>query len=220
MEFWEMRKERSKALVITAVLLVLFATALGVCTAGANILVFDLRISQEVQRWQGDFPAILYRTGDMLGSTVGTVIGLVLLIGFAILTRNLRIVAFLVAVVVARLAGTLLKPVFGSPRPSQAEVHIYEIADGTGYPSGHSMTAAMLATIAVVLVWSRMYDDRARWISLILAITLTVLVGWSRVWSGAHWPTDVIGGWSYGIALVLIAWAVTTLRGASGSDRH
>jgi undecaprenyl-diphosphatase len=78
------------------------------------------------------------------------------------------------------------------------------------------MTATMIATLAVVIVWNATTDAFIRLTVLVMALGYAGLVGWSRIWVGAHWPTDVIGGWSYGVALVLIAWVLT--RPLAGSD--
>lgn len=203
-----------------AVLLVLVATVLGLRTAGENVLAADVRVSEWIQRWQGDLPEALEYTGDMLGDTPAAITVVVGALAIAATLRAGRIAVFLIFVGVLRVMGTGLKPLYESPRPvpSGVRIRIYEMAEGFGYPSGHSMTAAMIATIGVVIVLNATRDVRIRWATLVLAIAYTLLVGWSRIWSEAHWPTDVLGGWSYGVALVLFAWAATTLRVGSRSD--
>ena len=201
----------NRLLLAVAIVLIAFATVLGVITAGDNVLQWDLRFSSSIQQWQGDVPAILHRIGDMLGDTVFTVIVLLGLVVIAAIMRSKRFFAFFVAVGLLRLSGKALKELFDSPRPIEAEqrIRIYENFDGTGFPSGHSMTAAMFATILVVSTWSLIRYQRARWIAALVGLVIMVFIGWTRIWSGAHWPTDVLGGWSFGIALVLIAWVIT-----------
>lgn len=197
---------------IVALALIAIATVLGVITAGDNVLGWDLRLSSRVQQWQGDIPAVLHRIGDMLGDTITTAVILVALIAAAVIARSTRFTAFFIAVGLLRLTGKALKQLFDSPRPIEVEqrVRIYETFHGTGFPSGHSMTAAMFATILVVITWSLIHNQRARWTSVIVGLLIIVFIGWTRIWSGAHWPTDVLGGWSFGTALVLIAWVIAT----------
>jgi undecaprenyl-diphosphatase len=201
-----------------ALVLVLLASLLGMWTAGDNVTNLDVTVQEWIQRWQGNIPAALQRSGDMLGDTNAAIAVLVLGIVVAAVLRAWRIGAFLVMVGFLRVIGTGLKPIFESPRPVTSEVRqrIYEMSEGFGYPSGHSMTATMIATLAVVIVWNATTDAFIRSAVLVMALGYAGLVGWSRIWVGAHWPTDVIGGWSYGVALVLIAWVLT--RPLAGSD--
>ena len=193
-----------------AVVLFAIATLLGLQAAGNNVIDADVRIGVWVQQWQGPLPEMLESIGDMSGETITAIVAVIGAIAIAIYARAWRIVAFLVVVGVFRMLGMILKPYFESPRPSSSQVRIYEYSDGFGYPSGHSMTAAMIATMAVLIAWNTRGIRRYRWPVTGSATALALLVGWSRVWGGAHWPTDVIGGWSYGVGLVLVAWAVTT----------
>lgn len=207
-------------LIAVAVGLIAFASVLGTITAGDNVLDWDVRLSSSIQQWQGDFPANLHRIGDMLGDTVFTVIvvlGLILIAGIA---KSKRFAAFFVAVGLFRLVGKALKQVFDSPRPVEigSRIRIYETFEGTGFPSGHSMTAAMFAAILVITTWALTRNDRARWGSAIVGLAIMLFIGWTRAWSGAHWPTDVLGGWAFGVAIVLIAWVITTPFADSGSE--
>jgi undecaprenyl-diphosphatase len=193
---------------ITAAVLALLATILGTLAAGDGTLRIDAQLSLAVQQWQGSLPAAIERIGDMSGETLTAIIVVGGSLVVAVLMGNWRIASFLVAVGVLRVVGSMLKPIFASPRPGEDEVTIRGLSDGFGYPSGHSMTAAMIAAMAALLAWNTDMGRRYRWLVAALAIVLMLVVGWSRIWSGAHWPTDVLGGWSYGVALVLFAWGI------------
>lgn len=73
----------------------------------------------------------------------------------------------------------------------------YDIsAQGYSFPSGHSTNAASLfGSLAVGL--------RKKWMTA-LAVAIPLLVGVSRVTVGAHYPTDVLGGWLLGAAAMLL----------------
>jgi undecaprenyl-diphosphatase len=43
---------------------------------------------------------------------------------------------------------------------------------------------------------------------LSLAIFIMLLVGFSRVYLGVHWPTDVLAGWAAGAVWALLCWLV------------
>ena len=73
-------------------------------------------------------------------------------------------------------------------------------AQGYSFPSGHSCNA-------VTVYGSLAAHEKKRKIFWVLAVLLPLLVGFSRVFVGAHYPTDVLGGWVLGIIIVtLIPW--------------
>ena len=70
-------------------------------------------------------------------------------------------------------------------------------AQGYSFPSGHSSGA--------VTVYGSLacHEKNRKWL-WVLAIVLPILVGFSRVFVGAHFPTDVLSGWVLGILVILI----------------
>ncbi|MBE9038915.1 phosphatase PAP2 family protein [aff. Roholtiella sp. LEGE 12411] len=67
------------------------------------------------------------------------------------------------------------------------------------FPSGHAMTSMTLIAILVVLTWGSTW----RWLVLILGGLFILAIGWTRLYLGVHFPSDIIAGW-----MVAIAWAI------------
>ena len=74
---------------------------------------------------------------------------------------------------------------------------------GLSFPSGHSTGAAVLAAVLVVVGWP-VLAGMWRWIWVALTALVVIVVGATRITLGAHFLTDVIAGWSTGIAWVLL----------------
>jgi undecaprenyl-diphosphatase len=90
------------------------------------------------------------------------------------------------------------------PRPG-LEPHLV-VVKTSSFPSGHAISS-MIFYLALALVLA----GHSRWRSAApaAAIILSLLIGTSRVMLGVHWPSDVIGGWAFGLL-----WVLLTLRPA------
>lgn len=71
--------------------------------------------------------------------------------------------------------------------------------DTFSFPSGHAMGSMTLAATAVLLAWT----TRWRWPMLALAVAFVLLVGYSRVYLGVHYPSDILAGWMSAMAWVV-----------------
>lgn len=139
-----------------------------------------------------------------LGGLSITVIMIVAICGFFLLVRKFRSVLYLlVSVGGGALLMVLLKDFFSRPRPSVVP-HLQQISEPS-FPSGHSMVAAIVyLTLAAMLAkTTTSYKLKAYYV--LVAVSLTALIGISRVYLGVHYPTDVVAGWLAGAV-----WAATT----------
>ena len=206
------------ALAIIVVALVT-GVALGIVAAGDGLVAGDVSIAQAVQRMDGDLASTLANIGNVLGSTLGAAVVIVLALGVALFLRARPEAIFLAALLVLRLIGTQLKPLFNSPRPTEDLVLITGVHDGTGYPSGHSLTAATLALGLAVLAWRHIPSRALAIATIAVLVLLGLLIGWARIWSGAHWPSDVIGGYAFGVTAVGIGVVVLNRQIAAQCSR-
>jgi membrane-associated phospholipid phosphatase len=95
-----------------------------------------------------------------------------------------------------------LKLLFHRPRPELAFIHL----DTYSFPSGHAASsAAIYGAIAFLLVRRRSWPARAGVVSA--AAVLVAIVGFSRLYLGVHYLSDVLAGFSLGAAW-LFAWLV------------
>ena len=89
-------------------------------------------------------------------------------------------------------------------RPSVELVRVYEPSGGYGFPSTTALLAVVLLGTVCYLVW-RERPPRPLVMVLLCVTLLSVLAsGISRIRAGDHWATDVLGGWLFGSAWLLI----------------
>jgi membrane-associated phospholipid phosphatase len=126
-----------------------------------------------------------------------------------------QVVYFIVLVLamgISDLACNAAKHAVGRVRPQHAVAGVYyqesgqwvrKPADytpdrerGTSFPSAHAANS-MALTVLAMCFWPRL--RRGLW-------ALPLLVGWSRVYLGKHYPLDVLGGWALGALLGWCCW--------------
>ncbi len=140
-------------------------------------------------------------------SFLGDFGGIFLLIGLYLLVfrRGERrragavILAALILVLIA--VDLVLKPLVHRPRPFAVlgmGVLTGPVPQGSSFPSGHA-TAAFAGAVA----WIRTLAQG--WRSRLVPLLYAALVGWSRIYLGAHWPSDVLAGALLGALLGYLA---------------
>ncbi|MGH9752466.1 MAG: phosphatase PAP2 family protein [Blastocatellia bacterium] len=99
-----------------------------------------------------------------------------------------------------------LKFLIGRPRPTQDMIKVYAPSVTKSFPSGHVTSYMALYGFLFYLVYTLTPPSRLRSALLIVFGALIGLVGISRVYLGAHWASDVLGGYCFGsfwLALII-----------------
>ncbi|MGW5661497.1 phosphatase PAP2 family protein [Streptomyces sp. NPDC003758] len=187
-----------------AVLAALVVAALGVLYAGhsepGRVDRWIIQPTADSVRPPWRYVAL---TLDFLGEPAGSAMVIVAAVAGCLLLRRPR-AAVLVVVGVGMTVGTatLLKHVVGRT------IHG---ADNLSYPSGHTAFFTALALTAALPATGRLGLGKAAGTSLVLAAALVAgaAMGWAQVALGAHYPTDVLGGWCTALVVVpATAWLV------------
>ncbi|QBJ98776.1 phosphatase PAP2 family protein [Rhodococcus sp. ABRD24] len=143
------------------------------------------------------------------GGTIATFL-ITTVVTLALLAR--RYTAEAVIVAGAMLSGwvamSLLKLLFGRQRPPIPQ-RLVDL-DSHSFPSGHAMMTAILACVLGVVVLRLLAPGIRRNLLLVLLACYTLAVGVSRVYLAAHWLSDVVAGWAFGVAWALLwIWAIS-----------
>jgi undecaprenyl-diphosphatase len=148
-----------------------------------------------------------WRDVTALGSVTIVTLTTLAVVGHLLLNRLWR-TAFVV-VLAASGAGVLssvLKATFQRARP-EAALHFVEVT-GASFPSGHTLAAAVMYPTLGALVAGVTKSRQVQIYVLCLALAASVLVGFSRVFLGVHYPSDVAGGLSVGFAWSIVCFVV------------
>ena len=124
---------------------------------------------------------------------------------YLVMRRKRRAALMLIMVFGGRFLVELQKLIIDRPRPDVSP-HLVSVGS-PAFPSGHTANA-MITYLAIALLVPVAQRNRAIAVGIGLAFALQV--GISRIMLGVHWPSDVVGGWAFGLL-----WVMTCMRLAS-----
>ncbi|HSX56923.1 MAG TPA: phosphatase PAP2 family protein [Sphingomonas sp.] len=192
---------------------VLVLAILGRTIAGGERFAFDAAIMLGLR--QDGNPAIpagpfwfkqaMVDVTALGGETVLT-LAVALTIGFLAASRHLLAAALVFAgTVTGSIAVALAKNLVGRERPALVD-HLVEVGSAS-FPSGHAANSAIIY-LTIALVSIQVIPHRAaRWFLFGAIALLVAAIGFSRIYLGVHWPSDVLAGWSFGLLWALAWWA-------------
>jgi len=168
----------------------------------SDIITFvDLRLLNLLEFFRNDQTVEFFLWITVLGNY--QVVFLFFLVGIAILwllNKYVYILPLAVTIAGGSVCGFLLKFLFHRPRP---ELAVY-VENSYSFPSGHATIAVALFGFFVYVIWREIKLWKIKIIILALGVILATLIGFSRLYLGVHYFSDVFGGHLLGGLWLLI----------------
>lgn len=133
-----------------------------------------------------------------LGHTYAIYLTFVLLAATLLLRRWAAFSMFLVGVIGGNAWFSVLTSFFDRPRPVFSDP--LETVAGPGFPSGHALRAVLLFGLILYLLLPWLKSWGWRFLATAATVALILLIGYSRVFLGSHYPTDIVAGYAFGLA--------------------
>lgn len=195
-------KKSYRTFLIAAAVFLLCAILLGLQAKSAGPLPGDLEFTHFVQGllpYDG-FITLLWK---FMGGALRYSPYLVLAVTLGLRKWDWAILVAVACLPMGLFGEAQLKPLFSRSRPATDLVHIYQVSKGLSFPSGTALNAMTLT--GVVLYLARLAGKS--WIAtlvIVLALLFLLLTNLARIHVGAHWATDILGGWLFGSAWVAL----------------
>ncbi len=138
-----------------------------------------------------------------LGSTKCLILISVILI-LVLKKKKLKVIVVLNLIFVT-LLNQSFKIFFHRIRPSIHNI-IYE--KGFSFPSGHSMVSMAFYGLLIYLIWHYVKNKYIKYIMMVILSLIIVLIGISRIYLGVHFTSDVVAGFSFSIAYLILGIAL------------
>ncbi|GGB60973.1 membrane protein [Roseibium aquae] len=193
---------RSTGMLASALLLLVtipaFLWLMGEISPGEPMVRADVAILNMFESLRTPTGDHIMITITMLGDGIVVTV-LTLVVACYLFARKAwrRGTGFLIAMASTALFVPVIKLLLHRSRP----MDLYTGADAFSFPSGHTTLITVLFGICAVLV----AHDRSRWSKagiFTIAAIFIISIGFSRVYLGAHWMSDVLAGFLFGTAMV------------------
>lgn len=192
----------SRTIIAAALFAVLSAIILTAIAASGSLVPGDRSLADLLQATLGGrHPKILSEWIARWYIERGVVLVVSLI---ALRKRDYPFAVGALLVLAAAALNPVLKDLIQRDRPGAGDLIIREHARGYGYPSAHAMSAALFYGYALFGA-IRVTTGRVRFALSAACLLAIALIGWERVYDGAHWPSDVAGGWAIGALLLFSA---------------
>jgi membrane-associated phospholipid phosphatase len=180
------------ALVGVVIVFVVFGVVIAMVRAHSGVVSLDVTVTRWAAAHATTGSLAVFGAVTFAGSTVAVIAAALATTVYALRRRRHWSVAlfFLVVLGGELVLSNLVKIAVDRIRPDMPPLHVLS---GPSFPSGHA-TAAAATWTAVALVLGRDASPRTRAVLAGAAVMIAVAVACSRVFLGAHWASDVVGG--------------------------
>ena len=165
----------------------------------------DLFVSEEIQERHNSLLDSFMKLISWFGVVPISVIMVVITSCIFLLLHYRREALFTLLTLVSGAISSGLKIVINRPRPTQDLVTIIEKAQHQSFPSGHTLFYTVFFGFVLIIMGNR--KSYPNWLRITVAVLCTLMIFLgpvSRVYLGAHWFTDVLGGFVLGIIYLFI----------------
>lgn len=182
---------------IVSISLILFAIiCFGVCTH--DTLSIDIKVYNFIsENIMNDTLTSIFKVITHLGG-----VAFIILLGvlcFMFCKINRWFITF--DLIGCTIINQAIKHIVRRPRPN---VLRFVEESGYSFPSGHSMISIAFYGLVIYLVYKNINNKYLKWILIILLSLLILTIGFSRIYVGVHYFTDVAGGFLLGLAFLIV----------------
>jgi len=168
-------------------------------------LFIDREFSMEVQEHQNPTLDLVMKRISWAGHIPNSLIIVVVASVLFYLFRFRKETLYVLLTLLSGPISTLMKIVVNRPRPTEPIVRIIETAKSQSFPSGHVLFYVVFFGFLTVLMFHlKSIPKKIRFFIATISLLLIFSIPFSRLYLGAHWFTDVLGGFLLGIICLSI----------------
>ncbi|UKT65696.1 phosphatase PAP2 family protein [Pedobacter mucosus] len=193
-------KIKVRSLVAILILLILSFILLSVFIAAHPIFQMDIEISLFMQLYQANWLDKFMLAISFFGELPYSLLMVLVVAGIFFQQKFKREAYFISSILLSGLIILGIKSIINRPRPTSFYVRLVEINRFQSYPSGHVLSYTIFFGFMIVLM-NTIHDIPIVTKKIINSISIffLILIAPSRIYLGAHWFTDTVGGFLLGL---------------------
>jgi len=194
-----MQLKRNTGLIILFLLILAF-TILSIFIDHNPILPFDTRASLLIQQYQADWLDKVMLAISFFGELPWSLLSVLVVAAIFYWQKYKREGLYIASILVSGLIILAIKNLINRPRPTAFYVRLVEVNRFQSYPSGHVLSYVLFFGFLIFLM-DRLttIPKTTRNVVTYLSAFLMIFIAPSRIYLGAHWFTDTLGGFLLGL---------------------
>jgi len=189
-----------KVLISIFLTLLISFIILSIFIASNPVTSFDIKVSQEVQKYQAKWLDYLMLAISLFGELPWSLVSILLVAAIFYINKFKRESYFITLILSSGLIILIIKNIINRPRPTSFYVRLVEINRFQSFPSGHVLSYVLFFGFLIILMRNlKTISKLWRCLIVIISIFLIIMIAPSRIYLGAHWFTDTLGGFLLGL---------------------
>ncbi len=163
-----------------------------------NISSFDDNIYNMIFNLRNNLLDLFFKTITLCANTIPIICIVIILL---LIVKDKYRYVLGITTITTLLSNQLIKHIIMRPRPD----HLRLIKqNGYSYPSGHSMISIAVYGFLIYYVYHKVKNKALKIALIILLSLLIILIGISRIYVGVHYPSDVLGGYTLSLLIIIV----------------
>lgn len=193
-------RAKPNVIISILVLLIIAFTTLSVFIAKHPILPFDISVSLLIQKYQASWLDKVMLAISFFGELPYSLLS-VIIVAAIFYWKKFKLEAFFIAsILFSGLIILGIKNIINRPRPTTFYVRLVEVNRFQSYPSGHVLSYVLFFGFLIILMNTmKGIPKSTRTFITCTSAFLVIMIAPSRIYLGAHWFTDTVGGLLLGL---------------------